>query len=197
MDVPPADATVVARLRAKGAIIYAKSVAHEFNAGPGDPGGPASARTNMVDGGQAISAWSGQACNPYDTERVPRGSSSGSGVAISANLATIGTQQTRQQLAESILYPNKAVRDGYQQEIVVTVDDDLVSGAVKVDTAVELILQDAAGNKHRFRKPEIKERRASTISLMPEGLYAGLSQQQFADLVSFLESLKGNPEQRR
>lgn len=90
MDVPPFDATLVARLRAKGAIIYAKSVAHEFNAGPGNPSGPAESRTNLVAGGQAISAWSGQACNPYDTERVPRGSSSGSGVAISANLATIG-----------------------------------------------------------------------------------------------------------
>ena len=32
----------------------------------------------------------GPACNPYDTERVPRGSSSGSGVAVSANLVTIG-----------------------------------------------------------------------------------------------------------
>ena len=90
MDVPPFDSTVVARLRAKGAIIYAKSNAHEFNAGPGDPGGNAQSRTNAVDGGQAISAWSGQACNPYDTERVPRGSSSGSGVAVSANLVTIG-----------------------------------------------------------------------------------------------------------
>jgi Asp-tRNA(Asn)/Glu-tRNA(Gln) amidotransferase A subunit family amidase len=90
MDAPPADSTVVARLRARGAIIYAKSVAHEFNAGPGDPGGPASARTNMVEGGQAISGWSGQACNPYDTERVPRGSSSGSGAAVSANLVAIG-----------------------------------------------------------------------------------------------------------
>ena len=90
MDVPPFDATLVARLRTKGAIIYAKSVAHEFNAGPGNPGGPAESRTNMVAGGQAISAWSGQACNPYDTERVTRGSSSGSGVAVSANLATIG-----------------------------------------------------------------------------------------------------------
>jgi len=90
MDVPPFDATIVARLRAKGAIIYAKSVAHEFNAGPGNPGGRAESRTNLPEGGQALSAWSGQACNPYDTERVPRGSSSGSGVAISANLATIG-----------------------------------------------------------------------------------------------------------
>src|SRR5262245_16683421 len=90
MDVPPFDATVVARLRARGAVIYAKSNAHEFNAGPGDPGGSAQSRTNAVAGGQAISAWAGQACNPYDTERVPRGSSSGSGVAVAANLVTVG-----------------------------------------------------------------------------------------------------------
>jgi amidase len=90
MDAPPFDATVVARLRARGAIIYAKSVAHEFNSGPGDPGGKAAARTYVVPGHQAISAWAGQSCNPYDTERVPRGSSSGSGVAVAANLVAIG-----------------------------------------------------------------------------------------------------------
>ncbi|MDB6083852.1 MAG: amidase, Asp-tRNAAsn/Glu-tRNAGln amidotransferase subunit [Gammaproteobacteria bacterium] len=90
MDVPPGDATIVARLRAKGAIIYAKSVAHEFNGGPGNPGGDAKPRTHAPEGGQAYNSWSGQACNPYDTTRVPRGSSSGSGVAVSANLTTIG-----------------------------------------------------------------------------------------------------------
>jgi Asp-tRNA(Asn)/Glu-tRNA(Gln) amidotransferase A subunit family amidase len=90
MDVPPRDATIVAQLRAKGAIVYAKSVAHEFNGGPGNPGGPNKPVSTQIDGGQQMSAWSGQACNPYDTERVPRGSSGGSGVAIGANLATIG-----------------------------------------------------------------------------------------------------------
>ena len=90
MDVPPFDATVVAQLRAKGAIIYAKSVAHEFNAGPGNPGGPNEPTHNWVQGGQQISSWSGQSCNPYDTERVVRGSSGGSGAAIGANLAMIG-----------------------------------------------------------------------------------------------------------
>jgi len=91
MDAPPFDSTIAARLRERGAIIYAKTTSHEFNAGPNDPGtgGPAKARTNFVAGGQAISSWSGQACNPYDTERVPRGSSSGSGVAVAANLVTI------------------------------------------------------------------------------------------------------------
>ncbi|MEJ1963068.1 MAG: amidase family protein [Gammaproteobacteria bacterium] len=35
-------------------------------------------------------AWGGQACNPYDTSRVPRGTSNGSGVSVSANLVTCG-----------------------------------------------------------------------------------------------------------
>jgi Asp-tRNA(Asn)/Glu-tRNA(Gln) amidotransferase A subunit family amidase len=91
MDAPPFDSTIAGRLREKGAIIYAKTTSHEFNAGPNDPGTgrPAKARTNYVNGGQAVSSWSGQACNPYDTERVPRGSSSGSGVAVAANLVTV------------------------------------------------------------------------------------------------------------
>ncbi len=90
MDVPPRDAAIVARLRAKGAIIYAKSVAHEFNGGPGDPGGSVKSKTRPMAGGLGFGVWGGQPCNPYDTERVARGSSSGSGVAIGANLATIG-----------------------------------------------------------------------------------------------------------
>ena len=90
MDVPPQDATIVARLRNRGAIIYAKSVAHEFNGGPGDPGGPNKATQNLVAGGQTFGSWGGQSCNPYDTERVSRGSSGGSGVAVSANLVAIG-----------------------------------------------------------------------------------------------------------
>lgn len=89
MDVPPFDSTIVAQLRTKGAIIYAKSVAHEFNGGPGDPGGAAKERTQQPQGGVQMSSWSGQACNPYDTERVPRGSSGGSGVAVGANLVTV------------------------------------------------------------------------------------------------------------
>ncbi len=89
MDAPPADSTIASQLRAKGAIIYAKSVAAEFNDGPSNPGGAAKEKTHMVTGGQQMNSWSGQACNPYDTERVPRGSSGGSGVAVGANLVTV------------------------------------------------------------------------------------------------------------
>ena len=87
MDAPPADATIVERLRSKGAIIYAKANATEFNGGIGNPGGPAVPAARYL-GYSERSTWGGQACNPYDTERSPRGSSSGSGVAVAANLAT-------------------------------------------------------------------------------------------------------------
>jgi Asp-tRNA(Asn)/Glu-tRNA(Gln) amidotransferase A subunit family amidase len=90
MDAPPVDSPIAGRLRELGGIIFAKTTAHEFNAGPGDPGGESEAETLMVAGGQGIGSWGGQACNPYNTERVPRGSSAGTGPAVAANLVMVG-----------------------------------------------------------------------------------------------------------
>src|SRR5262252_2086368 len=85
MDAPPQDATVVAALRAKGAIVYAKANLDEYNAGSGDPGGPARATARGYGAG-ARSTWGGTACNPYDTARETGGSSSGSAAGVAANL---------------------------------------------------------------------------------------------------------------
>lgn len=89
MDVPPQDATVVAELRAKGAIIYAKATLQEYNAAPGNPRVPNAARVKTrTYGVSQRSSWGSVACNPYDTERETGGSSSGSAVSVAANLAT-------------------------------------------------------------------------------------------------------------
>lgn len=69
-DRPPEDSTFVERLRAAGAIILAKSNLGEYASGV------------------PRSSFGGTFCNPYDTERSPRGSSSGSGSAVGANLVT-------------------------------------------------------------------------------------------------------------
>ena len=50
--------------------------------------GAEQAKSWLPDGNYADAGWGGQPCNPYDTERVPRGTSSGSGVSVSANLVT-------------------------------------------------------------------------------------------------------------
>ncbi len=85
-DAPPADSTIVAELRAKGAIIYAKANLDEYNAGSGDPGGAAKPTARGYGAG-ARSSWGGTTCNPYDTERETGGSSSGSAAGVAANLA--------------------------------------------------------------------------------------------------------------
>jgi amidase len=69
-DRPPEDSTFVQRLRDAGAIVLAKSNLGEYASGI------------------PRSSFGGTFCNPYDTERSPRGSSSGSGSAVGANLVT-------------------------------------------------------------------------------------------------------------
>src|SRR5262249_46908343 len=81
--------TLVAQLRAKGAIIYAKANTTEYNGrGPGNPGGenhPTMVLPSTL--GYQRSTWAGNPCNSYDTTRAASiGSSSGSGVSVSTNL---------------------------------------------------------------------------------------------------------------
>ena len=68
-DRPPRDAAIVARLRAAGAIILAKTNMGEYASGD-------------------RSTFGGTTCNPYDTSRSSGRSSGGSGSAAAANLVT-------------------------------------------------------------------------------------------------------------
>lgn len=83
LDAPtPADAFLVQRLRAAGALILGKTNLSEW----------ANFRSTRSTSGW--SARGGQTKNPYALDRNPCGSSSGSGAAISANLAmfAVGTE---------------------------------------------------------------------------------------------------------
>jgi amidase len=84
-DKPPRDATIVAKLRAAGAIFLGKTNLDEY-----------------APAGIGRSTLGGQTCNPYDTKRIPGGSSAGSGAAVAANLAlcAVGTDT-----AGSVRYP--------------------------------------------------------------------------------------------
>ena len=88
LDAGHADSPDVADLRDKGAIIYAISTAAAT--GLSANRGQVKAKTYIPNGNFQDAAWAGQACNPYDTSRVPRGTSNGSGVSVSANLVTCG-----------------------------------------------------------------------------------------------------------
>src|SRR5688572_11506982 len=109
------------------------------------------------------------------------------GGKVGPDLTTAGAQFPRRELAESILYPSKAVREGYQAMNVETKDGGLLSGLLKAETAEELTLVDSAAQLQRIPKNQIASRKLSELSLMPEGIHAALSLAEFADLLAYLE----------
>jgi amidase len=71
---PSKDAFTVARLRQNGALILGKTNMHE-----------------LALAGLTASSLGGQTRNPYELSRTPGGSSGGTGAALAANFATVGT----------------------------------------------------------------------------------------------------------
>jgi hypothetical protein len=51
-------------------------------------------------------------------------------------------------------------------------------------------IQDSDAKLVRIAKDQIEDRKRSEVSLMPNGLAAGLSPRDFADLIAFLQTLK-------
>jgi amidase len=74
---PPTDAPLVARLRAAGAVILGKTNLSEW------------ANFRSTHSSSGWSARGGQTHNPYALNRTPSGSSSGSAVAVAANLCAV------------------------------------------------------------------------------------------------------------
>jgi amidase len=119
IDFPARDHVLVEQLREKGAIIFAKAVNTEYNGRAGNPGGrhtPDKVLPSTL--GYQRSTWGGNPANPYDTTRAASlGSSSGSGVSVSANLvmASLG-EETRASCrgpanhnAVALILPHKAM----------------------------------------------------------------------------------------
>ena len=97
IDFPARDQTLVAQLREKGAIIYAKTANTEYNGRPvpairggagAERGSNRPTKVFVSTQGYQRSTWAGNPSDVYDTTRAASlGSSSGSGVSVSANLA--------------------------------------------------------------------------------------------------------------
>ncbi len=119
IDFPARDHILVEQLRGKGAFIFAKAVNTEYNGRAGDPGGPHKPDKVLPSVlGYQRSSWAGNPSNPYDTTRAASlGSSSGSGVSVSANLVMCSLgEETRASCrgpanhnAVALILPHKAM----------------------------------------------------------------------------------------
>jgi putative heme-binding domain-containing protein len=114
----------------------------------------------------------------------------GKGGLMGPDLFAVGDQFARRDLIDAVLHPSAVIAVGYGATVVETNSDEEYQGVLKQATHEWIELAGVDGQRTRIAKDSIKEQRGSTVSLMPEGLQASLTLQEFADLIEFLVSLK-------
>lgn len=114
----------------------------------------------------------------------------GKGGKAGPDLFSVGDQFARRDLIDAVLLPSATIAVGYSTTLVETKSGLEYQGVLKqvTDTAIELMGGD--GQRVRIATGDIREQRGSSLSLMPEGLQAGLSMQEFTDLIEYLVTLK-------
>ncbi len=114
----------------------------------------------------------------------------GSASKVGPELCAIGDKYGRDDLIEQVLEPSATIAVAYTTIIVRTKSGDLLNGIVKQSTDQEIGLMQADGKLIHINIADIDQKRPEAQSLMPEGLEQAMSQQQFANLISYLTTLK-------
>jgi putative membrane-bound dehydrogenase-like protein len=111
----------------------------------------------------------------------------GQGFDVGPNLASVAGRDKRALLTD-ILDPNRAVAPQYQVYLVkIPGVRDPVSGIISAETPTSITLRRANAEETIVLRRDILEIKAYTVSLMPEGVEANVTAQNFADLLEFLQ----------
>ena len=114
----------------------------------------------------------------------------GSASKAGPDLHAAGDAFGRLDLVDAVLTPSATIAVGYGTIIVETKSGAEFTGILKQTTEAGIQLMGAEGKLVSIATAEIKEKRGSSVSLMPEGLQTHLSAQEFTDVIEYLASLR-------
>ncbi|MFT4638610.1 MAG: putative heme-binding domain-containing protein [Verrucomicrobiales bacterium] len=103
------------------------------------------------------------------------------------NLFGVGDKFTPAELIRTIEKPSESVLPGFETTQITTTAGETHVGilrSVSAKSGYELV--DLASKTHRILQTEVASRDYLPFSLMPESLTAGLSQEDYADLIAYL-----------
>jgi putative heme-binding domain-containing protein len=112
------------------------------------------------------------------------------GVEFGPNLGEIGAKLGKEALYDAIVEPSSGISFGFEAWLLTMRDGDEVLGLIASETDQEVAVKVPGGQVLRYRKAEIVKRDKQAQSIMPAGMQEALSAQDFADLLTYLSSLK-------
>ncbi len=109
----------------------------------------------------------------------------GVGAKVGPDLSGIG-QQPRETLLVQILDPSRQVLPDFVAYHATTKSGDIFTGFIANESVATVTLRRANEPDVTLQRADLKEFKTSGNSLMPEGLEAGMTEQDMADLIEFL-----------
>jgi putative heme-binding domain-containing protein len=135
------------------------------------------------DAGHKVFSRTCQACHRVGSE----------GASFGPNLSDVGKRLKKEEILESILFPNIKIDPKYRATNIYTDDGKALSGLVVEENDDELSLLVGQGTLQKIAKDQIEERRELEVSSMPERLNDSMSGEEFVDLMRYLADQQTTP----
>ena len=152
---------------------------------------PTGSRQAVIDGLSASLTLKGNSTNGrriYGERCLSCHRAAGEGFALGPDLVSVKTTG-KQNVLMHIVDPNREVRPEFVSYAVDTSDDESLLGLVINENASSVTLRQAYGKETNIPRSKIIKMESQGQSVMPEGLEAGLSAQEMADLLEFITTV--------
>lgn len=157
------------------------------------PAQPATRRNDVLQKYQAALALSGtkaKGAEIFAKNCTPCHVLDGIGHDVGPNLATLRNKDGDYWM-KNILDPNAVVEPRFVSYEIELKDGRSIGGVIKSETANNLTVVAGGGVTETVLRTDVEDIRASSLSLMPEGLEQAITIEGMADLITYLRS--GNP----
>ena len=109
----------------------------------------------------------------------------GEGTKLGPDLTT-ADRGSRRALITHIVEPSGAIRPEFQAHVVETTDGKFITGLLVESTPDTITLADMKNFRTTLKRSDVETMQPANISLMPEKLLDGLSDEQLADFFAYL-----------
>ena len=91
-------------------------------------------------------------------------------------------------LVESVLFPSKVIKTGFEAERIELKNGKVLTGLVKDDGKFLRVL--SLEKEERIARADVESRTTTKVSMMPDGQEPMMSRREFVDLILYLQTLK-------